>query len=156
MARFIRRGTSQFFFAPTVVSKTGVTRENITAAEKITAWIADVSGWMLENNAAATPDMSSTFESSIPGTDSAADSSLTFYEDDVADDVETTFVKGTSGFIIIMRKGDVPASESMDVFPVRVASRAPEYSAGNEPARINVRFTISEEPAFDQAVPAAA
>jgi hypothetical protein len=153
-ARFIRRGTSKFFFAPAVVDKTTVTRAEITAAEDITAWVAEVNGWMLENNAVATPDMSSTFESSIPGTDSASDSSMTFYEDELADDVETTFVKGTAGHVILMRKGDKPLSESMDVFPVRVASRAAEYSAGNDPARTAVRFTITEEPALDTPVPA--
>jgi hypothetical protein len=54
-----------------------------------------------------------------------------------------------------MRKGDVPASKSMDVFPVRVASRAPAYSAGSDPAKFTVTFAVSAQPKLDAAVPAA-
>ncbi|MFW3477344.1 hypothetical protein [Streptomyces microflavus] len=53
--------------------------------------------------------MDSTFVSKIPGDDSAADSSLTFYEDDVTDDIETDLAKGTTGFILIARKGKAAA-----------------------------------------------
>ncbi len=155
MSRFIRRGTAKFFFATTVAALNAVTRANITAAEDITAWVADVNGWLLENNPAATPDMSSDFESSIPGTNSIGSSSLTMYEDTDVDDMETTFPKGTEGYVIIKKKGDKPASDSMDVFPVLVASKGSEYDAGNNPARAVVTFTVTSEPDLDQAVPAA-
>jgi len=69
--RFIRRGVSKFLFVPTIANINSVTRPEITSAEDLSDFIADVSGWQLENNSVATPDMGSTFESSIPGTDSA-------------------------------------------------------------------------------------
>ena len=154
--RFIRRGVSKFFFLPAVANINAVTRAEITAGEDLTDFIADVAGWQLENSSVATPDMGSPFESSIPGTDSAGDSSFTFYEDLDEEVIETLLPKGTNGFVVIMRKGDKPASTSMDTFPVRVASKGSEFSAGNDPARFNVRFTITSPPALDKPVPAAA
>jgi len=153
--RFIRRGVSKFLFAPTIANPASVTRAEITSAEDLSDEIADVSGWQLENQAVEVPDLGSTFEKNIPGTDSAADSSLTFYEDKVGDDIDALLPKGTEGFVLIMRKGDIPASESMDVFAVRVGSKGSEYSIGNDPARMVVSFTITEEPELDTTIPAA-
>lgn len=159
--RFVRRGVSKFYFLPAVADlATGPDRTELDAGADLTPEIADISGWMLENQAAATPDMGSTFEKSIPGLDSAADSSMTFYEPEdepeVGDiDVDTLLPKGTEGFVVILRRGDKPASPSMDTFPVRVRSKGAEYSAGNDPARTAVAFSITEEPSLDKAVPAA-
>lgn len=153
--RFVRRGVSKFLFAPTVSDVADVSREDITGATDITPEIADIAGWMLENQAAATPDMSSTFEKTIPGLDSAADSSFTFYETLDENEIEVLFAKGTEGVVMILRKGDVPESASMDVFSVRVGSKGSQFSVGNDPARMIVNFSITEEPALDQEIPAA-
>lgn len=154
-ARFMRRGVSKVFFAPTVASISAVTRSEITSATELTDDIANISGWALTNQPIPTPDLGSTFDSNIPGSDAAANSSFDFYEDKASDTIETLLPKGTAGFVIIMRKGDVPASLSMDVFPVRVATKAPQYSAGNNPALFQVMFSITSEPELDTAVPAA-
>lgn len=154
--RFIRRGKTKFLFSPTIADIHNVTREEIDDALDLTPEVADVSGFMLENNAAATPDFSSTFEKSIPGTDSAADSSFTMYEDELTETTETALAKNTEGFVIILRKGDRPTSKSMDVFPARVASKGSEFNAGNEPARYAVNWAITDEPALDKTIPAAA
>lgn len=155
MARFIRRGVTKVRFAPTVADKTAVTRSEITSSVDLTASIADITGWSLEGSMVPVPDMSSTFEKSIPGTDSAADSSLSFYEDDDTDVIETLLPKGTEGNVLMFRKGDKPTSASLDVFPVQVTSRSAEFSAGNDPARFVVRFSITDEPALDTVIPAA-
>lgn len=153
--RFVRRGISRFYFLPIVAAINKIpTRAELTAGTDLSDYIADVAGWGVENAAVATPDMGSTFESSIPGTDSAPDSSFTFYEDLDVTTIEDLLPKGTNGFVVILRKGDKPTSESMDTFPVRVATRMTEYSAGNDPARFTVRFTITEPPALDATVPA--
>lgn len=152
-ARFIRRGVSKFYFCPTVTGSRP-TRAQITSGTDLTPFIADVAGWMLENNTVATPDMGSSFDSNIPGTDQVSDSSFTFYEDLVLNTIETLLPKGTPGFVVIMRKGDVSASLSMDTFPVRVRSKGSEFSAGNDPARFMVQFAITSTPDLDGAVPA--
>lgn len=155
MARFIRRGVSKIMFAATIADPDAVTRAEITSATDLTPDIASVSGFMLEGSQVPTPDMGSDFDSSIPGIDSAADSSITFYEDDTTNDIETLLPKGTEGYVLLFRKGDVPASPSLDVFPSKVGSRSAQWSAGNEPAQFVVNFNITSKPSLDTDVPAA-
>ncbi|WJV48902.1 hypothetical protein [Streptomyces flavofungini] len=155
--RFMRRGTTLFYFLQKIAADDNVpTRAELAAANAtdLSGTISDVEGWSLENTPIDTPDMGSTFATSIPGEDKADNSSLTFYEDKVTDTVETLLSKGVVGFIVILRKGDVPASKSLDVFPVRVGSRSASYSTGSEPAKFKVTFGITEEPTLDAAVPA--
>lgn len=154
--KFMRRGTSLFYFVPTIAAQSMIpTRAELTAGTNLTQAIAELDGWTQTNNTIDTPDMADTFDSKIPGSDAADDSSMTFYEDEDEDTIETLLAKGTSGYIVILRKGDVPASESMDIFPVRVASQSPQYTADNEAAKFQVTFTITSRPVQGAAVPAA-
>ncbi|MFJ4910652.1 hypothetical protein ACIQCR_34805 [Streptomyces sp. NPDC093249] len=57
---------------------------------------------------------------------------------------------------MILRKGDVPSSRSMDVFPVRVGARSASYTTAAEPAKFRVSFTVTSKPALDAVIPAAA
>jgi hypothetical protein len=155
MARFIRRGVSKVRFAPTIANKAAVSRAEITSSTDLTPSIAEINGWMLEASNVATPDMGSRFDSSVPGVITANDSNLVFYEDDTTDTIETLLPAGTEGNVLLFRKGDVPASASLDVFPVRVSSKSPSYSTGNEAARFQVNFAITEEPELDTVIPAA-
>ncbi|MGW3401185.1 phage tail tube protein [Streptomyces zhihengii] len=157
MPRFSRKGVTKILFAETVASTAYIpTRAEITGATSLTKAIASVEGFALENQEIETPDLESTFTSKIPGDDQAADSSLTFYEDDTSSTLEEALAKGTTGFIIILRKGDVPASKSMDVYPVRVASKSAAITVDNEAAKWMVKFSITDTPALDAAVPAEA
>lgn len=155
MARFIRRGVSKIRFAPTIANINAVTRTEITGSTDLSPQIADMSGFQLSGSQVATPDMGSDFEGSIPGGDSAGDSSITFYEDDATNVIETLLPKGTDGFVLLMRKGDIPTNESLDVFPVTVGSRSAEWTTGNEAARFNVQFFVTAKPALDTEIPAA-
>ena len=155
MPRFNRKGVTKILFATTIASTSYLpTAAEITGAEDYTKAIAAVDGFAIENQEIETPDMDSTFVAKIPGDDSAADSSLTFYEDDVADDIETDLAKGTTGFIIICRKGKAPSTKGMDVYPVRVASNSPAITADNEAAKLMVRFSITDRPLQNATVPA--
>ncbi len=157
--RFMRRGVTKFYFLKAITADTNVpTRAELAAtnATDLSGAIADIAGWSLANTPIDTPDLGSTLTTNIPGEDKADSSTLTFYEDQLTDTVEQLLAKGTTGFIVILRKGDVAASKSMDVFPVRVASRAPAYSTGSDPAKFTVTFSVAAEPTLDAAVPAAA
>ncbi|MFC7219661.1 hypothetical protein ACFQLX_16035 [Streptomyces polyrhachis] len=154
--RFIRRGVTKVFFLDAISAAANVpSRTELTGSTDLSDSIADFAGWSLTNTPVDTPDLGTTLTTSIPGEDKADSSSLTFYEDQLDDSVETLLAKDTEGFVVILRKGDIPASKSMDVFPVRVASRAPAYSTGSDPAKFTVTFAISDEPVLDAAVPAA-
>lgn len=152
--RFNRKGTTKISFLPTIASVDLLpTAAEITAGTDYTAQISAMDGFSLENQPIETPDMASTFVSKIGGDDSAADSSLTFYEDSALDDVETELAKGTSGYIVIFSKGNAPANKGMDVFPVTVVSNSKSYSTDNEAAKITVQFTITSRPVFNGTVP---
>lgn len=155
MARFNRKGVTKILFAETVASTTYLpTLAEVTGATDYSGSIAAVDGFALENQEIETPDMASTFVSKIPGDDSASDSSLTFYEDDVDDDIETALAKGTTGFILIARKGKTSGAKGLDVYPVRVASNSAQITADNEAAKIMVRFSITDRPLLNAAIPA--
>ncbi len=152
----MRRGVTKIYFLDTIAAPTNVpTRAELTGGTDLSGAVADISGWSLANSPIDTPDLGSTLTTSIPGEDKADASTLTFYEDQLSEKVETLLTKDVVGFIAILRKGDIPASKSLDIFPIRVASRAPSYSTSSDPAKFVVTFSISGEPLLDQAVPAA-
>ncbi|MER6086835.1 hypothetical protein [Streptomyces bluensis] len=155
--RFLRRGISEIYWLTDVNDPKRPTRMEISEPNRfdLTKAVSDIEGWALENEPIETPDMGSTFNSSIPGNDKAESSSLTFYEDRFSDAIEQQLSKGAKGYVIFLRKGDIPGSRSVDVFPVQVATRAATYSTGNEAAKFQVTFTITEEPSLDAPVPEA-
>lgn len=153
--RFLRRGISKILWAPELKDPKYPSRREIAGAFALTDAVSDIEGWALENDPIETPDMGSTFNSSIPGNDKAENSSLTFYEDRFSDAIEQQLPKGAKGYVVLLRKGDLPGSRSVDVFPVQVATRAATYSTGNEAAKFKVDYTITDEPSLDRPVPQA-
>jgi hypothetical protein len=154
--KYMRRGTSKFYFVPTIAADTMIpTRTELVLGTEFSEYIAAMDGWTVANQEIDTPDMADTYDSTIPGSDKADSSSFTFYEDEVAADLETVFAKGTTGYVVILRKGDVPANNSMDVFPIRVASQSPQYTADNEAAKFMVTCSITSRPLQGAPVPAA-
>ncbi|MGW1409480.1 phage tail tube protein [Streptomyces sp. NPDC002403] len=155
MARFSRKSITKILFAETIASTSYMpTLVEITGATDYTKQIAAVDGFSIENQEIETPDMDSTFVSKIPGDDSAADSSLTFWEDDTTDTIETDLAKGTVGFILIARKGKTAGAKGLDVYPVRVASNSAAVTADNEAAKLMVKFSITDRPLLNATVPA--
>lgn len=155
--RFLRRGISKIYWLKKINDPERPTRTEISKPNRfdLTKAVSDIEGWALENEPIETPDMGSTFNSSIPGNDKAESSSLTFYEDRFSDDIEQQLHKGAEGYVVFLRKGDIPGSRSVDVFPVQVATRAATYATGNEAAKFQVTFTVTEEPSLDAPVPEA-
>ncbi|MFE9461715.1 hypothetical protein [Streptomyces californicus] len=154
--KYMRRGTSKFYFLETIAAGTMIpTRTELTAGTEFSEFIASMDGWTVANNEIETPDMADTYDSTIPGSDKADSSSFTFYEDEVDADIEEMLAKGTTGYVVILRKGDVPANASMDVFPIRVASQSPQYTADNEAAKFVVTCSITSRPVQGAPVPAA-
>jgi hypothetical protein len=154
----MRRGVTKIYFLKAIASAANVpTRQELAAANAtdLSGAISDIAGWSLANSPIDTPDLGSTLTTSIPGEDKADASTLTFYEDQAGDTIESLLSKGAEGFVVILRKGDIAGSKSMDVFPVRVAGRAPAYSTSSDPAKFTVTFAISDEPVLDAAVPSA-
>lgn len=153
MARYTRRGKSKILFLPTIANNAAPTRAEITAGTALTPQVAEVNGFSFSNSPIQTPDLENTFTSQIGGEDTAADSSLTFYDDDAAATIRTALAKGTAGKILLLPYGDV-ATKRAEVWPTTTTSVADEWSAGNDPARFTVQFSITSPPERNAVVPA--
>ncbi len=150
MARYFRRGTTKIYFAPSIAAASAPTEGEMAAATELSCETAEINGFAFKNSPIDVPDMCSTFVKNIPGEDKADSSSLTFYEDDTTNPIKTALAKGTEGYIVFFPYGITGASpqtgDVCEVWPVSVASNTREWSAGNDPARYMVEFTITDTP----------
>lgn len=152
--RYFAAGTTECLYLPAVAAANGVpTRAEMTAGTVLTAEIADWSGWTVAGAEIVTGDLASTFDSKIPGKTSIDDSSITFHASLDGQDVRQVLPRTTSGFIMIMDGGDVPARPA-DVFPFRVRSvgklRPVDGGSNN---RLTISFSITREPFEDIPIP---
>lgn len=152
MARYFRRGTSKIRFVPTISDIASPTSAEITAGTDLTPHIAEIGGFTYANDPIEVPDMASVFTKTIPGEDTADDSTLTLYEDDTTNTVRSSLAKGTSGFIVLSPNGSMAAAAKVEVWPVKVSGNNREWSAGNDPARYVVSFGIIDVPNVDSTI----
>jgi hypothetical protein len=153
MSRFFRRGKSKCFWVVTLSSTTSPSAAQVNAGVNMTQPIADITGFEFSNSPIPTPDLSTTFTTTIPGEDTAQEPQIMYYEDDVTNTLQTTLAKGSTGFVVIFYKGTAGASpasgDRAEVWPVISTGPYREYSMGNDPARWGARFTPSATPVFD-------
>lgn len=159
--RFFRRGISKAFFVPTITNINAPTVAEVGAGDEMTEEIAELTGWTFSNNPINTPDLSNTFTPNIPGEDTAADSSIVFYENRggaSANPLQAGLAKGTAGFVVLFFDGTAgaspAASDECEVWPVTSTGPYREYSTGNDPARWGVRFATTAPPDFQATVAA--
>lgn len=155
MSRYFRRGKSKVLFVPTIVDKDAPSRAELTAGTPLTPQVADMADFQFANSPIATPDLDSTFTTTIPGEDTTGTPTLTFYDDDAADTIRTALAKGTRGYVVLLPYGDV-ASKRAEVWPVESTGVNDEWGTGNDPARYAVAFGVTGVPSQDAVVPAAA
>jgi hypothetical protein len=153
MGRFFRRGVSKIVFVPTIADTDAPTRIELTAGTKLSPQIGDIGGLQFTNSPIATPDLESTFTTTIPGEDTSDNPSLTFYDDDAAAVIRTALAKGTKGHLVLLPYGDVAAKRA-EVWPVESTGVNDEWSTGNDPARFTVQFGVTGVPEQDAVVPA--
>lgn len=151
MPRFNRRGNTGVYYVATIADQGAPTVAEITAGTPLHEVMAAWTGFSSEVADLPVPDMGSTWEGSIPGGETPAASSITFYSgDDDADTEETVraaLVEGDTGFIVVVKRAKAPtAADPADVFPVRIKAVNDEYSADNAPARFMAGFTIYDPP----------
>lgn len=153
--RFMRRGTTRFYWCPMVAALTKVpTTAEVSAGIRLDPQLATVEGFSFANTPIPTPNMAEAFTPTIPGEDAAADSTLGFYQIRGAVDViRAAQPRLETGFMVIFTEGlagSTPAiGDVCDSWPAQVASIAKAYSAGNEAAMYNVAYTMSGSPAED-------
>lgn len=152
MARFFRRGITKVYWVPTIVDTAAPTVAEVTAGTNMTSQVADISGFEFQNSPIATPDLSTTFTTTIPGEDTTQEPQLMFYEDDTTNALQTTLAKGTEGHVVIFFAGTAGANPAIgddaEVWAMQSTGPYREYSMGNDPARWGARFAPSEPPVF--------
>ena len=156
MAKFIRKGITKIFFVEGEEVFDDMTAPDLSAeldtAVELTCDIAEISGFSYQNNPVEVPDMCTTFTPKIPGEDTADDSEMTFYEDDTANNVWDTLVKGTHGYILFFSTGagdetdPIIAGDECEIWPVSVAKQTREFTVANDPARYMISFTVTSRP----------
>lgn len=152
--RFFHRGMTKVYAVTTIASYlSAVTRAELNAGIDLSPEVNDVNGWRVEANDIETPDLATDFTGKMPGSTSVDESSITFYADDNGLDIRTVHPRGTSTNIVILWGGDI-AGNKMDVFPVRVKSNGKAIEVGDEPALVEVAYTITKKPAENLTVPA--
>jgi hypothetical protein len=158
-AAFFRRGITQVVFCPTIGIKATPTMAELTAGTNLTATgnVADMAGFSFTNSPIDTPDMSSVFNSKIPGEDQTEDSTMTFYEPKTGTDASiVTLAKGTAGFIVIFYRGFVGASHAVadkcEVWPVVSTGPARQYGMDATAAKWMTTLTPSSPPSTNAAV----
>lgn len=150
MSRFMRKGTTKIWFAPSLTNPAAPTVASVTGGTRLDTAIAEIAGFTFKNNPIDTPDMASTFVAKITGEDTVDDSSMTFYEDDTANPIMTALSKGATGYVVIFYAGiagATPASgDKCEVWPVTISSNARMYTADNEAAKFQVSFATTAAP----------
>lgn len=153
-SRYFDPAVTKCYWLPAVADDGLVpTRVEMDAGTDLSREIADLDGWLVEGEDIETPDLGSLFTSKIPGRTSVEDSSLTFHADKSGDDVRTLLPRGTEGFIMWCDGGDVEDNIA-GVYPVRVRSVGVQRSVSDDNARVQVAFTITQEPNEAVAIPA--
>lgn len=152
MARFFRRGVSKVRFLPAVAGASP-TRAEITAGTDLSAAIAAIGGFSLENAPITTPDLATQFDSQIDGPDTSGASTLTFYDDDTSTTVRTALAKGTAGYLLFMPYGDV-TSKRCEVWPVKSTGVNDQWSLDATSAQFQVGFAVTSKPNQSGVIPA--
>lgn len=151
--RFYAKGTTEFWFVPTISNKAAPTTAECTAGTDLTGDINTWNGWSVSSATVDTPDLASTFTSQIEGDTTAPSSSVTMYRDEGSSDVRALLPRGTDGFMCIPWDGNA-SGNLMDVFPVRVIG-TPKESGITDSGMVTIQFAITSEPVEDVAIPTA-
>lgn len=143
----------EVLFLPVVAAGTDIpTRAEIDAGTDLSVAIESWEGFDVEAGEFERKGLAR-FSGSIPGRITITSGTLTFFADRGGDDVADVLPDGTTGAIVFMPTGDVPA-DRMSVWPVRV-NRLTELFNMEGPNTLRVKFTHPRLPKERIAIPAA-
>lgn len=111
----------------------------------------------LEGEAVDASDLSTAFNVTAAGRYGGSITAQ-MYRDDATDTAWTTFVRNATGYITIRRFGGsttaIVASDSVEVWPVRVITRSPATLDSGSIQMFSVEFATTSEPSIDVTVTA--
>lgn len=151
--RFTARGLTKCYWVATIANKSAPTRSELNAGTDLSPQLADASGWSVSSEMIPTPDLATRYTSTIPGSITAEDSSLTLYMSKDGVDSRTLMARDAVGYIVWLDGGDT-ASYKADVYPVTVSSVSKQRSvSGEDPDTLVFSYAITAQPAENVTVP---
>ena len=151
-SRYIPPGTRKFYWVTTIATQASPTRAELNAGIDLTNEIAEIAGFSVTSASTEVPDLSGRFTGKIPGRIVADDSSMSFWASSTSADARSVLPRDTAGFMVVLPEGDIP-TQKMDVWPAKVSSCVVD-TAIEDPAKINVAFTITKVPSQNVTIPA--
>lgn len=151
MSRVIPNEQSYLGFLPAVASVAAPTVAEITAGTDLTSFLISLNA-SSQGNTVPTPNISTLFETSIPGTVQASLTADFYRDDDVSGDTAwTTLPRATEGFFVIQRFGATPGTDpgsgdKVEVWPVMVVSRTMSNMANNTAMTFTVTCSVPDVP----------
>jgi hypothetical protein len=146
--------TVTYWLASIAATNLTPTRAELTAGINIGVDLVDSDGWTVEADQIDTQALNDPFQTKIPGSLSAPDSSLTFFTSKNGVDIRATLPRGTSGFVCFLDGGDTGGGK-METYPVTVTSNAVMRSFQSKDAsKIKVGFAITKSPGQNLTIPA--
>lgn len=152
MARFFRRGVSKVYFLPSMANKAAPSAGEISAGTDLTGAIADIGGFTYTNSPIDTPDLGSTYTTTIPGEDTTDTPSLTFYDDNASTAIRTALAKGVTGYILRAPYGSGTGKRA-ETWPVTSTGVNDTWSAGNDAAQFVTQFAVTAVPTMAAVLP---
>jgi hypothetical protein len=153
--RFIPPGVTQWYWVATITDKKAPTRSELDAGTDLTNEVSEAGDWKVSSDSVDAPDLGTRFTAQVPGKISVDGATLTCYMSQTGTDVRSLLTRDLKGFVVQFPTGDDEGANgaTCTVFPVTVSS-APPMASGEDPATVEVDFTVTGEPAENIAVPA--
>ena len=151
MARVIANGVVGVRFGP-VANLATPTLAEMTGAVDLTPYLNTLDT-AASSATVETPDFSTRFVGSIPGTYSATVTGE-FYRDDTTDLAWDTLARDVEGVFIIGRFG-LGAGKDIELWPVRITNRSPVALGTNESQRFTIEAAVPEPPNENEPYPTA-
>lgn len=147
--RYFRRGTSKFIHLATMPgAPLAPTQALLNAGIDLSPDVADWNGFTAETTVIVTPDLGTTFDTTIPGPRSAGNPTLTIYERLAFQTYWDLLVENGSGVIAFLPEGK-GATKPAELWPIRVGSRYRNPNSGAEGATFTSALAITAEPFLD-------
>lgn len=150
MPRYNSRGKTRVYFALAIANRAAPTVAEINAGTALAPALRTFEGFTSEVEDLDNADFSSTWGKTLPGGETAADSSMTFAAGDVAGDVEESIrnalVQGANGFVVWCWWGAPTAGQRASVYPARIKSNNQMPKPENAIAEFQVGFSLYDPP----------
>ncbi len=160
MARITPDGNTKVHFVPTISNTAAPTVAEIAAGTELTPQLTPAGlDTPDEGQEADSSDLSSARDKSVPSTIGGQPQGE-FYRDDSADNAWNALPRLTTGYLVIARFGGtdtdnaIQATDTVEVWTVRVSNRNNVRIARGEVLRFQVNFALSADPVLGATVAA--